>query len=84
MQTTTVRRETFDNNTPLITLAVGNPWIDHFHVIETLDGKEFVFHFAVWRSADGNVEEVVDERNANADNERGGPGARVVGDESHD
>jgi hypothetical protein len=83
MQTTTARRETFDNNTPLFLLAYAHEWIDHFHVVETLDGKEHVFHFNVWRNADGSIE-VVDERNANADNERGGPGARVVGDESHD
>jgi len=83
MQTITRRRETFDNNTPLFILAYANPWINHFHVVEMVDGKDFVFHFAVWRKPDGSIE-VVNERNANADNERGGPGARVVGDEAHD
>jgi hypothetical protein len=76
------RRETFDNNTPLITLATANPWIDHFHVVEMVDGKEYVFHFEVWRWA--NRVEIVDERRNNADNEVGGPGAKVVGDEAHD
>ena len=78
-----VRRETFDNNTPLFILAYANPWVDHFHVVEVVDGKEHVFHFEVWRKADGSIE-VVNEQRANADNERGGPGAKVIGDEAHD
>jgi hypothetical protein len=84
MTTKNTRRETFANDTPLITLATDNPWIDHFHVVEAVDGKDFVFHFDVWRDATGAVEEVVDEKRNNADNEVGGPGARVVGDEAHD
>jgi hypothetical protein len=83
MKTTTTRRETFDTNTPLFILAYAHEWIDHFHVVETVDGKEFVFHFEVWRKSDGSIE-VVNEQRANADNERGGPGARVVGDGAHD
>ena len=79
----TARRETFDNNTPLFLLAYAHEWIDHFHVVEVVDGKEFVFHFDVLRDVDGSIE-VVNEQRVNADNERGGPGAKVIGDESHD
>jgi len=78
------RREQLSNTTPLFLLAHNNPWIDHFHVVEVVDDKEYVFHFDVWRDATGAVEEVVDEKRNNADNEVGGPGARVVGDEAHD
>ena len=84
MQTMNRRRETFANDVPFLALATANPWIDHFHVVEVVDGKEYVFHFDVWRDATGAVEEVVDEKRNNADNEVGGPGARVVGDEAHD
>ena len=61
--------------------AAAHPEIDHFHVVEEMDGRQYVFHYSVWR--DGESVEVVDENGREAGGTTIAGNLEVIGDEAH-
>jgi len=57
--------------------ADAHPEIDHFHVVEEVDGSEYVFHFDVLRTPEGVV--ILDEAKRECNPTIAG-NLRVVGD----
>ena len=58
-----------------------HPTIDHFHVVEEMDGKQYVFHFNVLNTENGFI--ILDENGRDCNPTVAG-NFKVVGDEAHD
>jgi hypothetical protein len=80
-----MERIDFTNSTEFVSLtdaAEAHPSVDHFHIVEKVDGKEYVFHFNVLRENDGTVI-ILDEAKRDCNPVIAG-NLKVLGDEAHD